>query len=52
MDKAWSKVEGMLVLLRYRYTQYLPPVKYDSTVNTAMENLCGMELAPGKDATG
>jgi hypothetical protein len=42
MDKAWSEMEGMLGLLGDRYTRYLPPAKYKSTVNAAMENLCGM----------
>ncbi len=39
MDKARSKVDGMLRLLGDRYTRYLPPSKYNSIVNGATENL-------------
>mmetsp|Transcript_56239 Transcript_56239/g.119590 ORF Transcript_56239/g.119590 Transcript_56239/m.119590 type:complete len:492 (-) Transcript_56239:57-1532(-) len=51
MDEARSEVEKMLASLGDRYTRYLTPAKYDSIVNAATGNVCGVgvELALGKD---
>ncbi|KAL7525295.1 hypothetical protein ACHAWF_001297 [Thalassiosira exigua] len=52
-DEARAEVEKMLSSLGDRYTRYLPPAKYDSIVNAATGNVCGVgvELATNKEGT-
>lgn len=52
MDEARSEVDRMLASLGDRYTRYLPPAKYDSIVNAATGNVCGVGVELALDKGG